>query len=153
AKRLDFLRTQIEQLKLAKEFLQTHNNLELLNLKKAKQIKTLQLDNDKLDTKRKSRGELDKLAHLKKRKELELEIAKLNRQIEDLKNPPKGEPKLSPEQEQAKRHAQSETRLENLKMELQKAMKISDKDERMRKSNAVNDAMQHEMVEWSKTLP
>ena len=84
---------------------------------------------------------------------MELEIAKLDQQIQEIKNASKAEPKLSPEQERANRHTQSEGRLNKLKKEKQKALKIEDEQERLLKVNAIDDEIQREMVEWSKTLP
>ena len=95
----------------------------------------------------------DNLATLKERKKVELEIAQLDQQIEAIKSPPKPEPKLSPMEERAKRHAESEARLDKLKEAKRTALKIEDEHERIVKVNAIDDEIQREMIEWSKTLP
>ena len=70
-----------------------------------------------------------------------------------MEKPAGQEPKLSPEQERTNRHAHGEARLTKLKEEKQKALKIDDEQERLLKVNAIDDEIQREMIEWSKTLP
>jgi hypothetical protein len=151
--RLQFLKRQIEHLKLAKEFQQTVDDIDLLRLEKTKRIKTLELETEEIDTKRRTRSQIDELAVLRDRKKLELEIAQLDDQIGKFKSGSAAEPKLSPEEEKAKRHAASEARLSKLKQEKQKALTVQEEQERVLKVNAIDDEIQREMVEWSKTLP
>lgn len=151
--RLQFLKRQIEHLKLAKEFQQTVDDIDLLRLEKTKRTKTLELETEDLDTKRKTRSQIDELAAIRERKKLELEIAQLDDQIGKIKSGPATEAKLSPEEERAKRHAASEARLSKLKQEKQKALAVQEEQERVLKVNAIDDEIQREMVEWSKTLP
>ena len=65
--RIQFLKRQIEQLKLAKEFQQTVDDLEMLALEKQKRIKLLQLETEEIDGKRESSSGLIKLNALKER--------------------------------------------------------------------------------------
>ncbi len=91
----------------------------------------------------------------KQREELQLnkEISQLRQDIKVVERPADAQPKLSPEQERANRHAASEARLVNLKEEKQKALKLDDEQERVLKVNALDDEIQKEMATWSKTLP
>ena len=150
--RLQFLKRQIEQLKLAKDFQQTMDDLQMLALEKQKRIKTLQLETEELDGKRESSSELTKLNTLRERKKMELEIAQLDQQIAGLKNPPLQEAKPNPEQQRANERAACEARIQNLKAEKQKALKLEDETERILKSNAIDDALQREMERWAKLL-
>jgi hypothetical protein len=150
--RLRFMQHQIEQLKLAKEYQQLKVDLEILAYEREKRVKVLQLETAQIDSDRENLGELGQLRALKERKKIELELAQLDQQIEGIKNTSKTELRLSPEQERTKRHAQSESRLNKLKEEKQKAIKIDDEQERILKVNAIDDEIQREMVEWSKTL-
>jgi hypothetical protein len=150
--RLQFLKIQIEQLKLAKEFQQVRDDLDLLILEKAKRIKTLELDLEELDSKKRTRGPLDELAAMKERKKMELEIAQLDKQITDLKTPLKSEPQLTPEQQRAKDKAACEARIATLKQEKQVALKIEDEAERVLRVNALDDAIQREYERWSRLL-
>lgn len=92
--RLQFLKRQIEQLKLAKEFRQTVDDLELLNLEKVKRIKSLELENHELDLKKKGLSRKEELIALREQKQVELDIAELDQKIQAIKNPPR--PELSP---------------------------------------------------------
>jgi hypothetical protein len=151
--RARFLKTKVEELKLFKEGKQIVLDLEALALEREKRLKTLQLENTQLDEQMRSRSQREQLVALKERKQLELEIAQLDQQIECIKKPPKVEPRRSPEQERAKRHAESDRRLGKLKEEKQKAALIEDEHERNLKVHAIDDEIEREMIEWSKTLP
>jgi hypothetical protein len=153
ASRARFVKNKIEELKLMREGQQIIVDLEALALEREKRLKTLQLENAQLDDNISRRGERERLLALKEQKQLEFEIAEIEDRIVKLKNPPKAAPKLSPGKERAKRHAASEARLTKLKEKKQRALKIEDESERFLKVNAIDDEIQREMVEWSKTLP
>ncbi len=150
--RLKFMHSQIDQLKLAKEFQQVKDDLEILSYEREKRIKTLQLETEELDGKRESSSELTKLNTLRERKKMELEIAQLDQQIAGLKNPPLPEAKPNPEQQRANDRAACEARIQNLKAEKQNALKLDDETERILKVNAIDDALQREMERWAKLL-
>ena len=146
------MHSQIDQLKLAKEFQQVKDDLEILSYEREKRIKTLQLETEELDGKRESSSELTRLNTLRERKKMELEIAQLDQQIAGLKNPPLAEAKPTPEQQRANDRVACETRIQNLKAEKQKALKLDDETERILKVNAIDDALQREMERWAKLL-
>ena len=90
--RLQFLKTQIEQLKLVKEFQQTAHDIELLLLEKTKRVKTLELETQELDVKRRSLTRKEEIEATRDQKRLELEIAELDQKIQAIKNPPAPDP-------------------------------------------------------------
>jgi hypothetical protein len=150
--RIRFLTSQIQQLKLAKEFQQTVDDLQLLTLEKAKRIKSIELETEELDIKKRVLSQKERLEALREQKKMELEIAQLEQQIEELKNPAQPEARPTPEQLRARRHAASEERLQLLKGLKREALKISDEDERIQKVNAIDDEVEREMEEWRKSL-
>lgn len=85
--RLQFLKSQVEQLKLAKEFQQTVDDLQLLSLEKMKRIKSLELETHELELKKKGLSRKEELAALKEQKEMELAIAELEQKIQAIKKP------------------------------------------------------------------
>ena len=150
--RLQFLKIQIEQLKLTKEFQQTVDDLELLSLEKTKRIKTIELETEEIDIKKRGLTQKEKLEALREQKKLELEIAQLDQQIDGIKAPHKSEAKLSPEEQKAKDRSACEAKIQSLKQEKQKALKIDDEDERLLKVNAVDAALEREYERWAKLL-
>jgi hypothetical protein len=150
--RVAFLKTQVEQLKLAKEFQQTVDDLELLSYEKRKRIKILDLETTEIDSRKRTLSQTDELAALRERKKIELEIAQLDDQIGKFKSASAPSAKLSPDDEKARRHAASEARLARLNQELQKASAVHNESERKRKEHAIQDEIDREMTEWSKTL-
>lgn len=85
--------------------------------------------------------------------QLQKEIIQLRRETETMDRSAKPEALLSPEQQRAKRHAASESRLEALKKQKQEALKIADAEERVLKVNAIDDEIQKELQgEWRNTL-
>jgi hypothetical protein len=153
AARARFLKTKVEELKLFKEGQQIMVDLEALALEREKRLKTLQLENAQLDDIMRTRSEREQLAALKERKQLELEIAKLDKEIRELNSPTKAaEPELSGEEKRAKERQACEQRLANYKAEKQKALQIDDADERVLRVNAIDDAIQREMERWAKLL-
>lgn len=153
--RIQFVRSQFEQLKLAKDFQQTMNDLEILSYEKAKRIKTLQLETEELDSKLESRGELDRLASLKKRKEMELEIAKLDQQIADVKNPPKTVPMKTAQQDRAEKRVFWEAEIARLIQAQRMAMEAIPEDEqdsRIRTGNMYENATENARQQLSKYL-
>ncbi len=151
--RLNFLRTQIAQLKLAKDFQQTLDDLSLLSLEKAKRVKTLELETHELDLKRRQLTRKEELEALKDQKKLELEIAQFDKQIEEIKTPPpKREPELTPEQKRAEEKRKCDARIAELKAQKQEALKLADEDERLMRVNAIDNALEREWERWSKLL-
>lgn len=150
--RLQFLKTQIEQLKLAKEYQQTVDDLQLLGLEKTKRIKTIELETEEIDIKKRVLTQKEKLEALREQKKLELEIAQLDQQIEGIKAPHKPDAKLSPEEQKVKDRSACEAKIQSLKQEKQKALKIDDEDERVLKVNAVDAALEREYERWAKLL-
>lgn len=150
--RLRFLKTQIEQLKLVQQFQQTVNDIELLLLEKTKRIKALQLETEELEIRRRGLTQKERLESLRDQKKMELEIAQIQREIENLKSPSKPEAQLTPEQQRAKDKAACEAKIASLKQEKQSALKISDEAERVLRVNAIDDALQREMERWARLL-
>jgi hypothetical protein len=150
--RIRFMISQIDQLKLAKDFTQLTHDLEILGYEREKRIKTIQLETEEIESKRRNRGPMDALAATRERKKIELEIAQLDQQIDGLKNTQKPSPRPSPEQVRANRHAEIDARLVKLKEEKQKVLKIQDEQERILKVNAIDDEIQRLAKEWGETL-
>jgi hypothetical protein len=151
--RLQFLKIQIEQLKLTKEFQQTVDDLELLSLEKTKRIKTIELETEEIDIKKRGLTQKEKLEALREQKKLELEIAQLDKQINEIKKPSMAaEPELTAEEKRVRERQSCEERLANYKAEKQKALQVDDADERVLRVNAIDDAIQREMERWARLL-
>ncbi|HEY4491142.1 MAG TPA: hypothetical protein VI958_04035 [Acidobacteriota bacterium] len=124
----------------------------MLRLEYSKREKTLQLETEELDHKKRSQGQLAKLTTTKERKKIELEIAQLDQQIANVKSPPKAEPRLTAEEQRTKDREACEANLRKLREEKQKAIKIQDEDERVQRVNAIDDTIHRETERWSKLL-
>lgn len=84
---------------------------------------------------------------------LQKEIAEIRRDSDTIQHAGKSQqPQVSPEQQRAQRHAESENRIQKLKALKQEVLKLDDADERVQKVNAVDNKIQQEMEEWRKTL-
>ncbi len=150
--RLRYLHTQIEQLKLAKEFQQALADLKLQSSETFLRVRKLQLEVQKVDVEFET---VDALKHKKTElelKKLDLEIAQIEDQIGRLKRPPRAEPELSPEQKRAQQKKNCEKRIAQLKAEKQEALKIGDEQERLRKVNAIDAALEREYERWATFL-
>ena len=148
-----FLQTKVQELKLFKEGREIVIDLEAMVLEREKRLKTLQLENAQLDQKMQNVSQRDHLAALKERRQMELEIAQIEKQIAELnKSPAATEEKPSPEKQRASDKAACEGRIQTLKQEKQKALKLDDEQERILKVNAIDDALQREMERWAKLL-
>jgi hypothetical protein len=153
AVRARFLKTKVEELKLVKEGQQLMVDLEALALEREKRLKTLQLENAQLDATMRTRSELDQLTGLKQRKQIELEVAQIEKQIRDLSAPvPPPEPQLTAEQKRAEEKKKCENRIAELKAQKKEALRIEDEDERILKVNALDDALQREYERWTKLV-
>jgi len=86
------------------------------------------------------------------RAQAEAELAEAQKKIRDLKTSAPAQPKLSPEEQNAKRHAAAEAKLATLRSTRQEALKIADEDERIRRMNAIDDVYDTAIEEWAKTL-
>lgn len=153
--RLRFLRSQIDQLKLAKEFQAAMDDLELHSSEKSLRLKKLQLEIQKVDIQFESADAVRQKQQELESKKLDLEIAKLDQQIDSIKNPPRplpAEPQLTPEQRKAKEKKDCEDRIATLKAERQKALKLPDEHERIIRVNALDDAIQREYERWAKLV-
>jgi hypothetical protein len=151
--RSKFLKTQIEELKLFREGEQVVTDLKALGLEREKRLKTLQLENAQLDDTMRTRSERERLIALKERKQIELEIAQIGKQMADLNTPPpKPEPELTAEQRRSLEKQNCEGRIAELKAQKQVALKIDDEDERMRKVNAIDSALEREYERWAKLI-
>ncbi len=152
--RLQLIGSVIEVFKLNRELQGVLHDIHLAD--KEFEIKQVESDIRKEDADARLKSERQLRDLRKQRDELQLkkEITVLQQDIKTVEKPAGQEPpKLSPEQERTNRHTQSEARLSKLKEEKQKALKIDDEQERLLKVNAIDDEIQREMVEWSKTLP
>jgi len=148
-----FLKTKLEELKLFKEGQQLMVDLEALVLEREKRLKTLQLENAQLDATMRTRSDREQMVALKERKQLELDIAKLDKEIRELNAPaPSPEQQISPEQKRAKDREACEARLADLKTQKQKALLIQDEDERLLRVNAIDAALEREYERWAKLL-
>ncbi len=106
-------------------------------------------------TRQQSETRLRQLRTQREELQLQREIAELRRDTDSIVRPARSDqsPALTPEQQRAKRHATSEARLENLKVQKQEALKIADPDERVQRVNAIDDEIQKELQgEWRSTL-
>ncbi len=152
ASRTRFLKTKLEQLKLVKEGQQLQIDLEVMALERDKRIKTLQIENDRLDGQLASQSELDRLEQTRQRKEKELEIAKLDQQINDFKN---RSPKKTAQQERAENRSfwESEvSRLEDAKQRAASAVSAKDEAGRKRTENMYDNAIENARQQLSKFL-
>jgi hypothetical protein len=83
---------------------------------------------------------------------LQKEIAQLRFDTDAIQPPRRSQPQLTAEEQKAKRHSDSDARIQKLKALKQDALKLDDPDERLQKVNAIDDEIQAEMDEWRKTL-
>jgi hypothetical protein len=150
--RLQFLKSQVEQLKLAKELQQTIDDLQMLGLEKAKRVKTLQLETEQIDHQRRTLTRKEELEALKEQKQTELDIEEIEQKIRTLKNQTKTERPMTAEEQRAKDRSACEAKIQGLKQEKQKALKIDDEDERLLRVNAVDAALEREYERWAKLL-
>jgi hypothetical protein len=150
--RLQFLKSQVEQLKLAKELQQTIDDLQMLGLEKAKRVKTLQLETEQIDHQRRTLTRKEELEALKEQKQTELDIEEIEQKIRTLKNQTKTERPMTAEEQRAKDRSACEAKIQSLKQEKQKALKIDDEDERLLRVNAVDAALEREYERWAKLL-
>jgi hypothetical protein len=151
--RLQLLGSVIEVFRLNRELQGVLHDIHIAD--KEFEIKQVESDIRKEDADARLKSERQLRDLRKQRDELQLkkEITVLQQDIKSVEKPAGQEQKLSPEQERTNRHMQSEARLTKLKEEKQRALKIDDEQERLLKVNAIDDEIQREMVEWSKTLP
>jgi len=61
-------------------------------------------------------------------------------------------PELTPEQQRAQKHAESEARIQKLKLLKQEALTLDDGEERVQRVNAIDDEIQQELEQWRRTL-
>lgn len=150
-----FLYSLLERLELGKRVETALDDLTLHEMeRKARQLE-LELKIADLEDRKRKQQELNDLRHEVEVLKLKLEKDRLKKESENLQKPPepaKPEPQLTPEQQKAQRHAASEARLQHLKRLKQEALKIEDPDERVQKVNAIQNEIEHEREEWSKTL-
>ncbi len=151
-RRLKFIGSVIEVFKLNKEMQGLLHDIHLAE--KDFEIHKVEADirMDDADSRLNSERLLRDLRKQRDELQLKKEITQLQQDIRTVEKPSSSERRLSPEQERENRHAQSDARMAKLREEKQRALKIDDEQERMLKVNAIDDEIQREMVEWSKTL-
>ena len=150
--RLKLLASVIEVFKANKELQAILQDLRLAETEfEIRQIET-QTRLEDAQARQKSESRLRQLRTQRDELQLQREIVDLGDQIEKIKIPAKGEPKLSPEEQRAKDKQACEARIATLKQEKQNALKLTDEAERVLKVNAIDDAIQREMERWAKLL-
>ena len=150
--RLKLLGGVIEVFKANKELQAILQDIHLAETEfEIRQIET-QTRLEDAQARQKSESRLRQLRTQRDELQLQHEIAGLGDQIEKIKTPAKAEPKLSPEQQRANDKTACEARIQALKEEKQKALKIEDAAERVMRVNALDDAIQREYERWSKLV-
>lgn len=83
---------------------------------------------------------------------VELDIVKLSKDIEDVRHPQRPERPLTPAQQRVQDREACEEKIKDLKEEKRKALKIGDEDERIRRVNAIDSAIDREYERWGRLL-
>jgi hypothetical protein len=154
--RLDFLKSQVEQLKLAKDFQQAYADLNLVGMETAKRAKSLEVDTHELELKRRSLSRKDDLETQREQKKLELELAEMEAKIQQLKQSTVPQSALTAAQRRAQEYGQRqqefEERIQELRHMKAQCAEIEDEAERAMRENAISDAIQREHERWGKSL-
>jgi hypothetical protein len=149
--RTQFLRTQLDQLKLAKELHTALDDLTLHQLERDIRRRTLELQRQDLDNKQQQQQELAQLVHQQEKLKVKLEITKLSRQIKEEETP--SPPPLSTEQQRAQKRAFHEAEIARKQDAKRKAVdQATTEDEKRRIANMHDDSIEREMEELSKYL-
>ncbi len=154
-RRIQFLQKQFELLKLVKSCAEVSVDLEALSKERQIRLKKLDIEARDLDIQLSGDDPLKKLALQRDQLKIQLEIAQIDRQIHELKNPPKPESKPTPDQERAQRKAGIETRIANLRKEQSEAVEAIPEtlpEQRRKVSNMYADAIEREMENLRKVL-
>ena len=99
-----------------------------------------------------SEAVLRRLRSQREELQLEKEIALLRQDNRAIENPPRAEPALTSEQKRLKEKQAAEERITSLKQEKQNALQIEDPDERVRRLNAIDNAIERETERWARLL-
>ncbi|MDP2896368.1 MAG: hypothetical protein Q8Q12_07390 [bacterium] len=153
--RIRFLRSVLEAVKLTKELQTALDDLGLHEKERKVRQLELELKTSDLEDQQRKQQELNDLRHEVEVLKLKLERDRVKKENEDLlrqPEPTKQEAPLTAEQRKAKEKKECEERIAALKAEKQKALKIEDEEERTRKVNALDAALELEYERWAKLL-
>jgi|GEM_PF-5236427 len=135
-----FLRTRLDQLKLAKDLHMALDDLTLHQGERDIRQRNLEIQRQELEHKQEHQQELDRLKHEREKLQINLEITRLSRQIEEEKKPAAAA--TSPQQERAKNRAYWEGEITRLRMEkVEKARATEASEDRVRTENMYDDAI------------
>ena len=151
-RRLQLIASVIEVFKLNREMQGILQDIHLAE--KDFEIRQVEADTRLDDARGRQKSEtlLRQLRSQRDELSLQKEIAQLRADADAIHSTARPQAQLSPEQQRAKRHTDSDARIQKLKALKQDALKLDDADERLQKVNAIDDEIQAEMDEWRKTL-
>jgi hypothetical protein len=150
--RSQFLRTQIDQLKLAKEFHTALDDLTLHQIERDIRQRGLEIERQDLDNKQQQQQELTALQHQQEKLRVQLEIARLSRQIKEEEIPPPL-PVSNPVDERAQKRSFHEAEIARKREAKARAVdQAPTEEDKARVANMYDDSIEREMAELSKFL-
>ena len=150
-KRTMFLKSVFEQANIIKDLKGVGHEMAKMDAQHEVEMLELELRRLDLTAQHTHHGTISNLKQDDEELEVQLRIAQKRRQIEELRNP-QSQAKLNPDQQRANDKTACEGRIQALKDEKQKALKIDDAAERVMRVNALDDAIQREYERWSKLV-
>jgi len=151
--RTQFLRSQIEQLELGKQYQGLVNDLKAMETEQENRLLKLQVENDELRNKRAHEGALSDLRLKKERLAAEVEIEQLKAQKRELRRPAQPASSLSPDQQRRLKRLEIEDKLRELdRLETEDLKKARNEDERLRIENMYTDKREELREQLAKHL-
>jgi hypothetical protein len=150
--RLKLVASVIEVFKLNREMQGVLHDLHLAEKEFAiRQIETdIRLED--VQAHQKSEQRLRQLRQQHDEMQLQRELVQLKQDADAISNPPKVAPQLSPQEQRANDKKSCEAKIADLKTQKAEALKIDEEEERIRKVNAIDNALEREYERWSKLL-
>jgi|ERR1051326_38084 hypothetical protein len=150
--RTKFLRTHVEELQLGKEYKMVVHDLNAMEIEQEIRLLRLRLEQQELQAKQQQVTSLGGLQLRKERLAIELEIATLEAKKMTIQNPERPENPLTPEERRAAEKKEVDEKIADLKMQKSEALKIADEEERMRRVNGLDAAIERAYERWSKLV-
>jgi len=149
--RTRFLRTHVEELQLGKEYRALIHDLGAMEIEQENRLLRLKLEQQELQAKQAHANALGGLQLQKSRLAIEVEIASLEAQKTAIQTPDRQE-NLTPQQRRTAEKKECEAQITDLKAQKAEALKIADEEERMRRVNGLDAALERAYERWSKLL-
>jgi hypothetical protein len=150
--RLKLVASVIEVFKLNRELQGILHDLHLAETEVEIRKLEGQIRLEDAQARQKSEQRLRSLRQQRDEMQLNKEIAQLTHDTDAIRGPARTSQQPSPEQQRASEKASCEARIQTLKDEKQKALKITDEAERVLKTNALDDALQREYERWARLV-